>query len=237
MKKVELLFPEVCNLYGEMQNAYYLQRCCGDIQVVTTDLRSRPKFLDEEIALVYLGTTTEQGLRLVTDALRPFREEIMAKIDGGQLFLATGNAQDMLLERIESDKADTIEGLGILSGYAKYRMMKRHNSFFLGKFGDMDIVGFKSIFGHTYEAGEENGLFTAVRGVGRNMDTKVEGFRRGNLMATYLIGPILVLNPPFTKWLLRKMGCDDGLAFEKAAMDAYEERVREFSDESKNYIG
>lgn len=235
--KVELLFPEVCNLYGEMQNAYYLRRCCDDIEIVTTDLHSRPRFLDEEIALVYLGTTTEQGLRLVTDALRPLRQEIVTKIDAGQLFLATGNGQDVLLERIESDKAAPIEGVGILPGVARYRMMQRHNSFFLGRFGEMDIVGFKSIFGHTYDAGEENGLFTAVRGVGRNMDTKVEGFRRGGLMATYLIGPLLVLNPPFTKWLLGQMGCPETLAFEQAAMDAYEERVREFSDESKNYIG
>ena len=235
--KVELLYPEVCNLYGEMQNAYYLQRCCGDIEVVTTGLHERPKFLDEEIALVYLGTATEQGLKLVADALRPLQEEIEAKIDAGQLFLATGNGQDVLLERIESDKSEPIEGLGLLPGVARYRMMQRHNSFFLGKFGDMDIVGFKSIFGHTYDAGEKNGLFTATRGVGRNMDTAVEGFRRGGLMATYLIGPLLLLNPPFTKWLLQQMGCPDDLAFEQAAMDAYNERVREFSDESKNYIG
>ena len=92
-------------------------------------------------------------------------QEIAAKIDAGQLFLATGNAQDMLLERIESDRAETVEGLGLLPGHAAYHMLQRHNSFFLGKLGDMDIVGFKSIFGHTYGAGEENGLFTAVRGV------------------------------------------------------------------------
>ena len=26
--KVEILFPEVCNLYGDLQNVYYLRRCC-----------------------------------------------------------------------------------------------------------------------------------------------------------------------------------------------------------------
>lgn len=235
--KIELLYPEICNLYGEPQNAYYLARCCPELEVAETRLGSRPLFLEEPVALVYLGTTTEQGLRLVTDALRPYRQEIAAKIDAGQLFLATGNAQDMLLERIESDRAETVEGLGLLPGHAAYHMLQRHNSFFLGKLGDMDIVGFKSIFGHTYGAGEENGLFTAVRGVGRNMDTPVEGFRRGGLMATYLIGPLLVLNPPFTKWLLRQMGCPDTLAFEEASMAAYRERIAEFSDTSKNFLG
>ena len=26
--KAEILFPEVCNLYGDLQNIYYLKRCC-----------------------------------------------------------------------------------------------------------------------------------------------------------------------------------------------------------------
>ena len=77
--KIELLYPEICNLYGEPQNAYYLARCCPDLEVAETRLGSRPLFLEEPVALVYLGTTTEQGLRLVTDALRPYRQEIAAK--------------------------------------------------------------------------------------------------------------------------------------------------------------
>ena len=26
--KAEILFPEVCNLYGDLQNITYLKRCC-----------------------------------------------------------------------------------------------------------------------------------------------------------------------------------------------------------------
>ena len=26
--RAEILFPEVCNLYGDLQNVYYLRRCC-----------------------------------------------------------------------------------------------------------------------------------------------------------------------------------------------------------------
>jgi len=233
--KIEVLFPEVCNLYGDLANVRYLKSCCPQLEIVETDLHSRPKFLDEPVALVYMGSTTEQGLRLVTDALRPVKDEIAAKVDCGQLFLATGNALDILSERIESDGFGTIEGLGIVAGHAKYYMMRRHNSFFLGKFGEMDIVGFKSLFGHNYDAPAENGLFTALRGVGRNLDSAVEGFRRGGLMATYLIGPLLILNPPFAKWLLREMGCSDTLAFEDAAMDSYRARVEEFNQESRSW--
>lgn len=75
-------------------------------------------------------------------------------------------------------------------------MMKRHNSFLLGSFQDMEIVGFKSLFGHTYPDDElANPLFRVERGVGRHPGAFAEGFLRGGLMATYLIGPLLPLNP------------------------------------------
>lgn len=40
--RAEILFPEVCNLYGDLQNVYYLRRCCPSLEIVETDLRSRP---------------------------------------------------------------------------------------------------------------------------------------------------------------------------------------------------
>lgn len=116
-------------------------------------------------------------------------------------------------------------------------MMKRHNSFLLGSFQDMEIVGFKSLFGHTYPNSElTDTLFRVERGVGRHPGAFAEGFRRGGLMATYLIGPLLPLNPPFTRYLLEQMGAKDvHLAFEDTAMKAYRARVEEFRDEKRGY--
>ena len=214
--RAEILFPQVCNLYGDLQNVYYLRRCCPSLEIVETDLRSRPRFLDGEVSLVFMGSTTEQGLRLAADALRPYAADIAARVDAGQLLLLTGNALDVFRPAIESDSADTIEGLGLLPCRARYQMMKRHNSFFLGSFEDMDVVGFKSLFGHSYDAPERDGWFR---------------------VATYLIGPLLILNPPLCKWLLRRMNApSDALAFEEAAMASYEKRVAEFRQESRNYL-
>ena len=50
--RAEILFPEVCNLYGDLANIRYLKACCPELEVIETDLKSRPRFLDEEIALV-----------------------------------------------------------------------------------------------------------------------------------------------------------------------------------------
>ena len=191
--KVEILFPEVGNLCGDLMNIRYLRQCCPELEVVETDLKSRPAFLEGGVDLVYMGSATEKGLELMVKALTPYRED---------------------------------------------QMMNRHNSFFLGTYGTgMEIVGFKSLFGHTYGADDPGtGLFKVVRGVGRRPGSLVEGFRRGGLMATYLTGPLLVLNPPFTKQLLRELGAEDTLAFEEAAMEAYEARLAEFRDEKRSYL-
>ena len=229
--RVEVLFPEICNLFGDLANIRYLKKCCPDMEVIETGLKSRPVFLDEPVDLVYMGSTTERGLGLVIDALRPIRDELIARIDEGQLMLVTGNTMDVLGKTIRSDWGVDLTGLGLFDAHAEYRMLKRHNSMFLGTFGDMEIVGFKSLFGLTSVGEEANALFTTVRGFGRGGsvgEVKEEGFQRGGLMATYLIGPLLPMNPPFTKYLLRRMGADDTLAFEDVAMEAYRRRVAEF---------
>lgn len=234
--KIEILFPEICNLCGDLMNIRYLQQSCSQIELIETDLKSRPRFLDEEISLVYMGSATEKGLELAVQALDAVKEEMLAKIEAGQLMLFTGNALDALGQYAESDNGWRLNGLGVLPTHATYRMMQRHNSFYLGKFEGMDIVGFKSLFGHTYGAPEEDGLFTTVKGIGRNEKTVLEGFRKKNLLATYLTGPLLVLNPPFAKYILRLMGADDALAFEVAAMNAYRIRVAEFAEEKRDYM-
>ena len=235
--KVEILFPEICNLCGDLMNMRYLGQCCPNLEFIETDIKSRPRFLDEDITLVYLGSTTEKGLAMIAKALAPLKDAIAAKIDGGQLFLATGNAVDILTEAIESDSADTIEGLRLLKGKARYKMLQRHNSYFVGTFEEgIEVVGFKSLFGHIHESGDAAPLFAHVKGVGRDgAEGTADGFRRGGLLATHLIGPLLILNPPLCKWLLRQMGAPDDLAFEEAAFDSYHQRLREFKEPNRGW--
>ena len=58
-----------------------------------------------------------------------------------------------------------------------------------------------------------------------------EGIRLHNFFGTYLVGPILVMNPPFTKYLLRLIGAGDvPLAFEKENMEAYAQRKKDFAE-------
>ena len=199
--KVEVLFPEVCNLYGDLMNVEYLRRSAGGFDVIETSLKSEPYFAsNDDVSLIYMGTMTESAQELVLKALRPYKERIESLIDAGKIFLITGNALEIFGEYIENEDGSRIECLGIFKTHAVRKMLERYNSLYVGKFAeDMDIVGFKSQFTHSY--GEFEGLFKTVRGDGLNPETKAEGIKKNNFFATYIIGPILVLNPPFTVFL------------------------------------
>ena len=118
--------------------------------------------------------------------------------------------------------------------YAKRDMMNRYNSLFLGELEGKEtikIVGFMSQFAKSYGDNSKNYLFKALRGPGLNDESKFEGVRINNFMGTYVLGPILVFNPDFTKYLLRLLGVKEPkIAFEKEAVEAYNIRLKEFEN-------
>lgn len=251
--KIEVLFPEICNLYGDLANVRYLKESVPNAELVMTSLKSVPAFSNPEnkIDLIYMGTTTEAGIELSVKALTPYVDVLKKLIDDGQFILLTGNALDIFGKYISvvdgiKGESSRIEGLGILKTHSEYHMMNRHNSFYIGGFNSdgkegIKVVGFKSIFGHTYaeETDEDltntsyaqQGWFNTIKGYGRNEDTKEEGFKVNNLYATYLTGPILPLNPMLTDWLIEALGGEGKAAYFEAAMAAYEARLKDFSNE------
>ena len=236
--KLEILYPEVANLYGDLMNAEYLRRSDSRIELINTSLREEPRFLTEDIALVYMGSVTEQGQAMALEALRPHRDAIFKKIDEGQLFLVTGNALELFGAGIEDDNGRRLEGLKLFPLRAELTMMKRYNALYLGRFEEegIDIVGFKSLFGHLYGESETEPLFRTLRGDGRHPGESAEGVRIHNFMGTYLMGPLLILNPPLAEYLLRRMGSDAPAAYHDAAYELYRQRVAQFSDPATGII-
>jgi CobQ-like glutamine amidotransferase family enzyme len=235
--KIEVLFPDVCNLYGDLFNAQFLRRSCRDIELVNTSIRSEPLFLSEKPDLIYMGCTTERGQEMVARKILPYKDRILELIDTGALFFLTGNAGELFGTYIEQENAESIKCPGIIPIYSKRQMMKRYNSLYIGKFGEMDIVGFKHQFSHSF--GDNSGcyLFETTRGDGLNPGVKLEGIRQRNFFSTYVLGPVLVLNPPLAKYILSLMGVSEPhLEFEEECFDAYRTRVKEFSEPSRGFL-
>ena len=237
MIKIEALYTEACNLYGDRFNVTYLEKSLqGQAEFIYTSLNETPRFVTEDVDMIYMGAMPEKEQEYVIDRLRPYTDRLRQLIDAGKVMLFTGNAFEVFGSYIEKDDGSRIPCLGLYEGYAVRRMMQRHNSMFLGTLTDdtgkdMEIIGFKSQFTQTYADKAEGYCFRKIRGYGLNKAFDQEGIRMGNFFGTYLTGPILIMNPYFAKYLLRLAGAEDTeLAFEAESVAAYEQRLTEFND-------
>lgn len=232
-KKFELLFPELTNIYGENYNAEYIGRCNKELEIIKTNHRDAPTFVNEDVDMIYLGCSPELKQEMIIKALMPYVDRIKELIDKGTIFLVTGNAIEIFGKEIR-DGERVIPALGIWDFYSvRYMNTERHNSQYVGTFtteeGEkLTMLGHRSQFSFAYgDFGNFDSWLDINIGIGMNPDTRKEGIHKNRFFATYSLGPCFIMNPLFCKYLLRLMGLDDTLAFEKEAVAAYEYRKNE----------
>ena len=162
----------------------YLEKTLPEAEFIRTKFSDDVRFTEEKMNLVYMGPMTERMQEQVIRKLMPLKEKIQKAIDDGTVFLFTGNALEIFGDYIENEDGSR-------------------------EFDGNVIMGFKTQFTMAYTPDESHGLFVKNKGVGLNIKAKYEGIRVNNFFGTYLVGPILVLNPPFTKYILNLMGAGD----------------------------
>ena len=131
-------------------------------------------------------------------------------------------------------KNKTIPCLNIFDYYAKRTMNKRYNYLFLGEFNNIKIIGHKSQFSLIYGIDEKDKFITKIKGLGNNFEDSFEGFKKNNFYGTYLLGPLTVINPYFTKYLMKTLNQDDKLDFEEESLEAYNYTLKEFENPKTN---
>lgn len=227
---VEILFNEICNNNGDGQNVTYLQATLPDAEFVFTSLLDAPYFAEKTPDLLYIGSMSENTQRKVIEKLTPYKARINELIDAGIPILATGNAGEIFCSKIEylTEKI-TADGLGVFDLTVRTDWFKRYHAKVLGKLNDISIVGFRAQFGFIYGDNSNNYFVKCERGAGINPESKLEGLRKNNLICSSLLGPILPLNPLFCEYLIKLTGTEATAAYREAAMQAYEQRLKEFS--------
>jgi CobQ-like glutamine amidotransferase family enzyme len=226
--KIEVLYDSVCGLYGDNFNTKYLSMCSDKIELINTDLNDKPAFLDKDVKMIYIGSMTERTEEIVIKKLMPYKDKIKSLIKKGVIFLVTGNAIEIFGESIYRNGRE-IKGLNIFDFYTKYDYENRYHELYLGKYEDIKIVGFKSQFSKFYNIKEEP-LFKTIKGIGNDENTKNEGIRKNNFMATTVLGPILLQNPYFTKEILKLLGLSEDLKYEEDIIKAYNVRLKEYEN-------
>ena len=220
--RIEALYPEFCQWFGDSENVCYLCQCLPDAKLVETGSFEKPAFAEAPVDLLVLGSMTERQQLVAAERLLPYRDRLRERIEAGMVVLATGNSTELFGEFIAEEGA-RYPMLSLFPFHAERDLEARHNSMFLGEFENMKIVGYRAQF--SVLRGDFPGPFIRVLGgIGNSLGDHNEGFRYKNLFGTYLLGPFLILNPPFTRYLLRLLGRDEPLAFEQAVTEAYDFR-------------
>ena len=231
-KTIELLYPDFCNIYAESYSVEYLEKCTDKVSVIRTMNHDKPAFVDKDVDMIYLGCSPERKQEQIIELLRPYTARIKELIAKGTIFLITGNAIEIFGQEIRDDER-VIPALGLYDFYSVRKMQdERHNSQYVGSFHDTDgteltLLGHRSQFSFSYGDFDKNKFLDIEIGIGMNPETKLEGIRDNNFFATYSLGPYLILNPYFAKYLLGKMGINDNLAFEQEIIESYNYRLQE----------
>ena len=121
--KIEVLFPEFCNLFGDAYNMVYLEKTLPEAEFIRTKFSDDVRFTEEKMNLVYMGPMTERMQEQVIRKLMPLKEKIQKAIDKidqeaekeaakeykAKLATAKADAEEKTkaaVEKLEQEKAD-----------------------------------------------------------------------------------------------------------------------------------
>ncbi len=226
---IEVLYPELGNLYGESGNALYLKKCLPGADFRYTQLASRPAFAEEQPDLILMGAMSEDSQQQAVRRLQPYRGRLSALMDAGVPMLFTGNAGEVLFEQVETWNKTSFEGLGLLPFRAKANGYTRYNGLTYGVFQDsFDTFGFRSQFTFWYGDNAQCPFVRCKRGIGLNPDSSLEGILKNRTIVTAQLGPLLVNNPQLTRTIFGWMGVESSPVFEKEILAAQKERLKDF---------
>ena len=89
---IEVLFGEICNLYGDPQNAVYLSQTMPEAEIIHTSLDSVPFFADNRPDMILIGSMSDNMHSSVVEKLKPYKQRLVELINDNVVFLVTGSA-------------------------------------------------------------------------------------------------------------------------------------------------
>ncbi len=132
---------------------------------------------------------------------RPGRGLVQALTAGAPALAVCGSLQ--LLGSVYLDASGReVDGLGLLDLETRASGPRCVGEVVARTADGLVLTGFENHAGRTVLGPDAEPLATVVRGSGNNGTDRTEGVRRGNLLGTYLHGPVLARNPAFADALL-----------------------------------
>lgn len=233
---VDVIYPDLLNLYGDRGNARALARRCEargiDVELRRVDIGDRWDDAGCDIVLVGGGQDREQR-RVEADLLRRGRQ-LRDWRDAGGVALAVCGGYQLFGRSYRGIDGELMEGVGVFDAVTIHpgpdvaRCVGNAAALWEGE----TLVGFENHGGRTYLNEEQEPLAEVIAGFGNNGGDGGEGARAGNCFGTYLHGAALPNNPRLADRLislaLQRRGVDSDLAplEDRAETRAHAEALR-----------
>ncbi len=209
--RVCALYPDLMNIYADRGNLLVLERRCRwrgiDFSVTASGLGDR---LDPDGAdLFYLGGGQDRDQKLCAlDLAEVKRDALHAAADRGAVILAVCGGYQLLGHSYELGE-ETLPGVGLVDlvtvrSDAPRLIGNVAIEVELEPGAPRVLAGFENHGGRTRLGAGEAPLGRVLKGYGNNGEDGYEGVRRGNVIGTYLHGPLLPKNVWFADWLIRE---------------------------------
>jgi hypothetical protein len=202
--RVCALYPDVMNIYADRGNLLLLERRCAwrGIGFSVTAASFGEEVDPDAHDLFYLGGGQDRDqLLCAQDLVVTKREALHAAADRGAIVLGVCGGYQLL-----GHGYDAMPGVGLVDVHTHRGEGPRliGNVAIEVDLGDGSrvLAGFENHGGRTTLGAGEAPLGRVLRGHGNDGASGVEGVRRGNVVGTYLHGPLLPKNAWFADWLI-----------------------------------
>ena len=213
--KIIHLYPDLMNLYGSYANVSAVKRLLerlGHSVTVETVAPGQDASLSAADFL-FLGAGTERRQVFALDDFARFGDDVKALAADGCPMLFAGTAMELLGASVTDAAGTTRAGIGL----ADFTAVQGKQRFVEDVYGHTDLFA-EPVVGFINKCAKISGVATPLltgldMGFGNEAERGPEGFRRDNVFASELTGPILIKNPKLleavTAAILRRRGAPE----------------------------
>jgi CobQ-like glutamine amidotransferase family enzyme len=203
------LYPDQMNIYADRGNLTLLRKRCEwrGIEFTVTGCGLGEEFDHRDFDLIYMGGGQDRDQKAVAgDLVRTKREQMAAARDDGVVILAVCGGYQLLGRSYQLDD-EQIQGLGLVG----LETVRDPGPRLIGPVAisvsldgsERTLAGFENHGGKTWLDPGCEPLGKVKSGHGNNGKDGTEGVRQGNLIGTYLHGPLLPKNAWFADHLIK----------------------------------
>jgi lipid II isoglutaminyl synthase (glutamine-hydrolysing) len=208
--RVCALYPDLLNIYADRGNLLLLERRCAwrgiGFEVTAAGLGDRVDPDAHDLFYIGGGQDRDQAL-CAHDLVATKRDALHAAAARGAAVLAVCGGYQLLGEAYQLG-AEEIPGIGLVD----LRTVREEGPRLIGNVaievelpgleGPRVLAGFENHGGRTHLGAGALPLGRVLRGHGNTGSSGHEGVRAGNVIGTYLHGPLLPKNAWFADWLV-----------------------------------